>query len=827
MTITARSNSRWCERSILWLQHAGRSLRFGLRMLLKNPALSLTVLLTLALGIGANTAMFTIDYVVFLAPLPYPHPEQLVTIQSTFQGHRDWVTAGDFLDWKEQSTVFQDMNAWTVGGFNIATQEEPENVAANHVTTGFYRMMGDRFYLGRNFLPEEGVAGKDHVAILTYKMWKRLGADPKILNTAIDLDGEPYTVVGVLSPAPRDQDASDQGALISVPLVFTSDQLNHDYHWINVIGRLTPGINIIQAQTETNVIAKRIAQAYPKSSQGWSVTVEPLKSASVPEDRKSTLWLLLGAVGLVLLIACVNVANLLLANGTTRRKEVAVRSALGGSQAAIFTQFLTESLLLAFAGALLGVGTAYVLLKGLIAVMPAHTLPPQADLRLNMPVLLFTLAIATTAGILSGCAPAWFASRIHPCEAMKEGGRSGTGVDRHRLRRLLVLSEFALALTLLAGAGLVIHSFWNLVQVDLGVQTDHILTFVMVAPETRSKEPERIVSYYHRILESIRSVPGVSHATVMSGMPLDVPGFSMPFTIAGQASDPAPRPGAVVQQITPDYFGTFGVRLVKGRAFTEQDNATSMKVAMVNEDFVRHFLRDADPLRQRLVMQQFIPGVTKLGPAVEWQIVGVYHTVRSFGPRRDDAEIDIPFWQIPWDSASIGVRTAQDPSSMTKSIAAAVHAVDPQMALTEVRTMDDVRDQMFANDRFTMLLFICFALVALLLASVGIYGVMAFSVAQRSQEMAIRVALGATRSRVVTLILKEGLILCFLGSALGLIGAYLIGRAMQSMLYGVGAMDFSVFSAAAFLLLLAALLACFVPARRAASADPMQALRTE
>jgi putative ABC transport system permease protein len=827
MTITLGRNSGATEHSLLLLQHAARSVRFGLRMLLKNPALTLTVLLTLALGIGTNTAMFTIDYAVFLSPLPYPHPEQLVTIQSAFQGHRDWVTAGDFLDWKEQSTVFQDMNAWTRGGFNIATQEEPENVAASHVTTGFYRMRGDRFYLGRSFLPEEGVAGKNHVVILSYKMWKRLGADPKILNTAIDLDGEPYTVVGVLSPVMQDRDVRDPGSLLSVPLVFTSDQRNHDYHWINVIGRLKPGIDITQAQTETNVITNRIAQAYPKSSQGWSVTVEPLKSSSVPDERKSTLWLLLGAVALVLLIACVNVTNLLLASGTTRRKEVAVRAALGGSRAAIFAQFVTESLLLAFAGALLGVGTAYAMLKGLIAVMPANILPPQVGLRLNLPVLVFTLAIATIAGILSGCAPAWFASRVDPCEAMKEGARTGAGFNRRRLRRLLVLSEFTLALTLLAGAGLVIRSFWNLVRVDLGVRTDHVLTFVMVAPETRSKDPERIVSYYQRILSSIRSVPGVSHATVMSGMPLDVPGFSMPFTIAGQSLDPAQRPGAVVQQITPDYFRTFAVRLVRGRAFTEEDNATSMKVAMVNEDFVRHFLRGADPLRQRLVMQQFIPGLTKLGPAVEWQIVGVYHTVRSFGPRRDDVEIDIPFWQTPWDSASIGVRTAEDPASMTKSIAAAVHAVDPQMALTEVRTMDDVRDDMFANDRFTMLLLICFALVALLLASVGIYGVMAFSVAQRSQEMAVRVALGATRSRVITLILREGLILCLLGSALGLIGAYLIGRAMQSILYGVGVMDFSVFTAAAFLLLIAALLACFVPARRAASADPMQALRAE
>jgi predicted permease len=810
------------KRSILWLQRARQNLRFGLRMLLKNPGLSLTILLTLALGIGANTAMFTVDYAVFLAPLPYPHPEQLVTIHSAFQGHRDWVTAGDFLDWKEQSTVFQDMNAWTGGGFNIATQEEPENVSSSHVTTGFYRMMGDRFYLGRNFLPDEGAAGKDHVAILTYRMWKRLGGDPRLLSKAIRLDGDPYTVVGVLSPG-----VGDKGAPVSVPLVLKSDELNHDYHWINVTGRLKAGVSITQAQMEIDAVAAHIARTYPKSSHGWSVTVEPFKNASLPNDRKSTLWLLLGAVALVLLIACVNVANLLLANGIARQKEVAVRSALGASRATVFVQFLTESLMLTVAGALLGVATGYAMLKGFIAVMPAHTLPPQADLRLNLPVFAFTLAIATLAGVLFGCAPAWFASHVDPGEAMKEGVRSGTGAGRRRLRRLFILSEFALALTLLARAGLVIHSYWNLVRVDLGVRTDHILTFVIVAPATRSKEPERIVSYYHQILANIESVPGVSHAAVMSGMPLDVPGFSMPFTIAGQPLDPSQRPGAVVQQITPDYFRTFGIRLMKGRAFTEQDNATSTKVAMVNEDFVSHFLRGVDPLRQQIVMQQFIPGVAKLGPAIDWQIVGVYHTVRSFGPRRDNAEVDIPFWQIPWDSASVGVRTTEDPASMTRSVAAAVHAIDPQMALTDARTMDQVRDEMFANDRFTMALFFSFAVIALLLASVGIYGVMAFSVAERSHEMAIRVALGATRSRVVTLIVKEGLVLALLGSALGLFGSYFMGRAMRSILYGVGAIDVSAFVLTVLLLLSAALLACIVPARRAASVDPMRSLKTE
>ena len=803
-----------------WLHQVERSLRFGLRMLAKNFGLTVTVVLTLALGIGANTAMFTVNYAVFLAPLPFPHADQLVTIQSMFQGHRDWVSTGDFRDWKEQATVFQDVNAWTGGGFNIATLGEPENVRASHVTTRFYEMMGDRFYLGRNFAPEEGTPGKDHVVILTYAMWKRLGADPKLLNTEIRLDGEPYTVVGVLAAGMR-----DKGALVSVPLVFGPNRLNHEYHWINVVARLKPGVSVAQAQMEIDSIVARTAQVYPKSGRGWSAKVERYESAPVPKDRKSMLWLLLGAVAVLLMIACVNVANLLLASGISRQKEIAVRSALGASRAAIFIQFLVESLLLAVAGGIVGTAAGYIMLKALIAFMPPHTLPPQADVRLNMWVLAFTITASALAGVIFGWVPAWFASRVDPCESMKETGRTGIGVGRHRVRRFLVVSEFALAVTLLAAAGVVIHSFWNLIHVDLGVRTDHALTFVLVAPHNGSKESARLINYYHQVLANIEAVPGVSSATVMSGMPLEVPGFSMPFSIAGQPAGVGQQPGAVVQQITPEYFKTFGIHLVQGRTFSEQDNVASAKVAMVNEDFVRHFLQGTDPLRQRIVMQQFIPGVAELGPAVEWQIVGVYHTVRSYGPRRDDAEIDIPFWQIPWDSASIGVRTVEDPESMQKGIAAAVHAVDPQMALTEVQTLDEVRDQMFAGDRFTMILFLCFAVVALFLASVGVYGLMAFSVALRSRDMAVRMALGAPRSQIVGLVIKEGLLLALAGSLLGLVGAFIVVRAMQSILYGTSTLDASVFLSALGVLLTAALLASVAPAHRASCADPMDVLR--
>jgi putative ABC transport system permease protein len=802
-----------------------QNLRFSLRMLWKSPGLTLTVLLTLALGIGANTAIFTVDYATLLAPLPYPEPDQLVIVWSKIQTFHNGVSAGDFTDWKEQSTTFQDMNAWTGGAFNIATKDQPEFVQGTRATPGFYKMTGDPFLLGRNFLPEEGQLGKEHVVILTHKLWVKLGSNPKIIGTALRMDGEPYTVVGVLAQGLADR---GQGQLI-VPLVFKPEQLNHDFHWLLVMGRLKPGVTVKQAQADMDAVTSHIATAYPKSNKGWGSFVEPLKNDFLPSERILTLWLLLGAVAFVLLIACVNVANLLLAKSMTRQKEVAIRSALGATPKTIFAQLMTESLLLAVAGGLLGIGVGYAMLHGLIAVMPEGTLPIEADLRLNFPILIFTLVATTLAGLLFGCVPAWYASRVDPGETLKEGGRTGTGIGRQRLRRALVAGEFALALALLTGAGLAIHSFVNLTRVDLGVRTDHILTFGLPVPDSRAKDTQPIVAYYRQILASIQSVPGVSHATAMTGMPLYGAGFGMPFTIAGQPAfnDPSQRPGAGFGMVTPDYFQTFGIRLVKGRFFADQDDAASVKVAVVNEEFAKRYLKGKDPLQQRVVVEQLIPGVTKLGPPVEWQIVGVYHTVRSRGLREDNPEIFIPFWQIPWPSASIAVRTSEDPTAMTKSIAAAVHHVDPQIALATPQTMEQVRDQVLANDRFTVILFASFAAVALLLAAIGIYGVMAFSVAQRSHEIALRMALGSTRNRMVGHVVKEGFMLAGIGLGIGLVGAYFVGRAMRTMLFGIGAIDYSAFVTVGVVLLFAALLACYLPARRAASANPMDALRGE
>jgi putative ABC transport system permease protein len=807
------------------VQNLLRNIRYSLRTLWKSPGLTLTVLFTLALGIGANTAIFTVDYATLLAPLPYSHPEQLVVVWSKIQTFHNGISAGDFTDWQNQNSSFQELKAFTGGNFNIASKDQPENIEGQQITPGYFKMLGLPLFLGRDFVREEGVDGKDHVVILTHKLWAHLGGDPKLVGRQMRINGEPYTVVGILPPGLFDRDS----AQLTVPLVFKPEQLNHDFHWLLSVGRLKPGVTIKQAQADMDSVTRHIAEVYPKSNKGWGAFVEPLKNDFLPSERKQTLWFLLGAVGFILLIACVNVANLLLARGIARQKELAVRSALGASRKSIFQQLLTESLLLSLAGGVLGVGVGYAMLRAVVAIMPRNTLPTEADLHLNLPVLLFTLTATTLAGVLFGSAPAWYASRIDPGETLKEGGRGGTSAGRHRLRQSLVIGEFALALTLLTGAGLAIHSFLNLLRVDLGLRTDHVLTFFLPVPDSRPKDPEKIIAYYRQMLFRVRSVSGVTSATAMTGLPLFGAGFGMPFTIVGKPafSDPSQRPNTGFGMVTPGFFETFGIRLVRGRAFTDQDNAGSIKVAVVNEEFVRKYLKDTDPLRARISVEQLIPGVTKLGPPVEWQIVGVYHNVRTRGLREDYPETQIPFWQIPWPSAGIAVRTANDPASMIKTIAGAVHSVDPEIALGEPRSMEEVRDLVLSNDRFTLTLFVSFAVVALLLAGLGVYGVMSFSVAQRSHEIALRMALGADRNRVVALVVREGLALACIGLILGLMGAYFVGRGMQSTLYGVGKIDLSVFGLVAVVLVMAAVIACLIPAFRAASVQPMQALRTE
>jgi len=803
-----------------------RHLQFGIRLLWKNPGFTSVAAIALALGIGANTAIFSVVYATLLAPLPYRQADRIVIVWSRVGGGRNVVSAGDFLDWKQQNSVFESIAAWNGRQMSLSTSSHPEQVQAEPCTPGFLGVLGQPLLLGRDFLSEEGEVGKDHEVILTHKLWKnRFGADREILGTQIRLDAEPYTVVGVLAPGATDRVQSE----LYIPIAFKPEQINHEFHWLLVLARLKPGVTVAQANADMQSVTKHIAEVYPKSNTGWSATVEPLQNDFLSRDTIRALWTLLGAVGFVLLIACANVANLLLARGTARRREVAVRGALGATRGQLFGQFLTESVTLAGMGGALGVALAWGFLKLILALMPPFTLPSEADVRLSVPVLLFTLMASMLSGILFGCAPAFQATRLNLTDALKEGDRGGVGRSRHRVRHVLVVAEFALALTLLAAAGLAIHSFWNLSHVDAGFRTDHILTFTLPAPTERRPQPEQMLAFYRQLLERVNALPGVASSSVSTGMPVYGASFGMEFDIVGkEVADRSQRPGASFNMASPGYFSTFGIHMLRGRTFTEADGAGGMPVAIVNSELVRKHLPNVDPLTQRIAVDQLIPGVAKLGPPITWQIVGVYENVRNRTPKDGDfPEIIVPFAQSPWPGVGMAVRTVGDPASMTKGIAAVLQSMDPDLPMADVRTMDQAVDESMGGDRFGAVLFGTFAGIALMLAAFGIYGVMSFAVAQRTHEIGLRVALGATSRQVLGMILKEGMTLGVIGVVIGLAGAWSVGRVMKSLLYGISALDYGAFSAVAAILMTSAFLACYVPARRATLVDPLTALRDE
>jgi putative ABC transport system permease protein len=808
------------------MRNRWRDLQFGLRLLWKNPGFTTVAVLALALGIGANTAIFSVVYATLLAPLPYHEPDRIVMVWSYVTGHRNGVAAGDYLDWKRQNTTFESIAAWTGSSMSLSNENHPETVNAQRCTPGFLGVLGQPLMMGRDFLPEEGELGKDHEVVLTYKLWKsRFGSDREILGKQVRMDAEQYTVVGVLAPGATDRVQSE----LFVPLAFRPNQINHEFHWILVMARLKPGVTVAQANSDMASVTKHIADEFPKSNQGWGASVEPLQNDFLNRDTVRALWILLGAVGFVLLIACANVANLLLARGTARQREVAVRGALGATRGQLFGQFLTESLALASIGGALGVALAWTFLKAILALMPAYTLPSEADVTLNIPVLLFTMAATMMAGVLFGCVPAFQAARLNLNDTLKEGGRGGVGAAKHRIRHALVLAEFALAVTLLAAAGLAVHSFWNLTHVNMGFQTDHILSFGLPMPTDRRPQPEQMVSFYRQLIERVQSLPGISSVSVSTGIPVNGTNFGMPFDVVGkEVADRSQRPGAGFNMVTPEYYSTFGIRISRGRAFTAADTAGGMRVAIVNSELVKKYFPNVDPLTQRVSVEQLIPGVANLGQAVPWQIVGVYDNVRNGGPKGDGfPEIDVPFAQSPWPGVSMAVRTMGDPASMTKSIGAVINSLDPDLPMTDVKTMDQLIEDSMGGDKFGAVLFGTFAVIALLLAAFGIYGVMSFGVAQRTHEIGLRMALGAGSSQVLGMVLKEGMTLGVVGLLIGLAGAYGVGKVMRNLLFGIGTIDYGAFSAVAAILMLSAFLACYIPARRATHVDPMAALRGE
>src|SRR5580765_2187133 len=631
-----------------------QNLNYSIRTLLKNPGFTATAVLTLALGIGATTAIFSVVYAVF-EPMPYPNPDQLVMIWTTNRGNRNSVSTVDYLEWKRRSSSFAGINAWTSGTFNVGGGERPEQVAGSWRTPGFFTMEGLSFMLGRDFTEEGGQPGRDHVVILSNRLWARsFASNPDILGKDIRLNGEPYTVVGVLPPGIHDRFNSQ----LWVPLSIPTDPTGQVMRSVSVMARLKDNVTMAQAQAEMSGIEQQLLDERPKSNL-LGVSVQPLHLNFLTDATQRNLWLLLGAVGFLLLIACVNVANLLLARGTSRQREMALRAALGASRGRLFAQLLTESLVLATVGGGLGLLLASAIIDLIQVVMPpvGTMLPSEAEIRISVPVLSFTLAISTIGGLLFGSMPAWQASRLDLNEVLKLGGRTGGSGGRRNPRRLLVITEFALALTLLACGGLALRSFWNLTRIDLGIRTDHLLSFRLSVPDQRLKSPDQMRAYYRQMLEKIRAVPGIRSVAAMTGTPAGGTGMGTRFNIAGRApANPAERPGASFQTVTSGYVDTLGISMVKGRSFDEHDNETSMRVAIVNEFFVSRFLAGVDPIGQRIVMNEMKPGAPPGNP-IEWQIVGVFHNVRGAGFRDDRPEMDVPFWQNPLPRASFVLRT--------------------------------------------------------------------------------------------------------------------------------------------------------------------------
>jgi putative ABC transport system permease protein len=819
----------------LGLDSLWRNVGFALRQLRRSPGFALTAILTLALGIGPTVAIFSIIWATFLAPLPYPQADRMVVAWTHYKGERYPTRADDFAEYAAQSHSFQRLDFLSWEAYHLTNQDHtPDQISGSAISPGFYTQNCEvQIALGRDFLPSEGLPGANHVVMLTNRLWsERYHSDPNILGKTLLVNDEPYTVVGVLQPIATDRSGTHFLVPVSHPAGAHSDDFG------NVFGRLKPGATLAEAQAELAVIDRRIASTRDggKNAELWSVSVEQFKNDWLDRKLERNLWLLLASVGLVLLIACANVANLLLARGGSRKQEFAVRAALGATRKQIFVQLLTESLALALAGGAIGVAMGWSIMKLSMSILPLEKMSAEAEVGLNMPVLLFAIAATVVAGVLFGCAPGMQASKLNLSDTLKQGARAVGGGGRTPTQSVLVVVEVALALVLLSGAGMALHSFWNLRHIDLGFTVDRVVVAGLrprIQARRGQRQPlppsEQTVVEQHQLLSKIRTVPGAADAALATGLPLHGYG-AFPFAIAGQPVDKDPPPAADLQFVSPSYFGTFGIRLMRGRFLNESDIAGAPLAIVVNETFVRRYLHDTDPMTQHLVLPRLVPGMNKNPQFDTYQVVGVFHDVldNTHLTGTVEPEMFASQWQAAWPFTWVAVRTvAPDPTIVTRGLQAAVAAVEPTSAIDHVEVMRETVDEQGSGDRFEMALLGGFAALALLLAAVGVFGVIAFSVAQRTHEIGIRMALGARRHEVVMLVASGGIRLAFFGVVIGLAGAYGLGRLMQSTLYGVGAVDIGSLTAVSALLLVVAALACWLPARRSAAIDPMQALRNE
>jgi putative ABC transport system permease protein len=817
-----------------------QDVRFGARMLAKSPGFAAVTVLALALGIGANTAIFSVVNGVLLRPLPYRNAERLVFLgEWSRQIPEMSVSWPNFVDWRAQNHSFDAMGAFRSGGYVLTGAGEPERLTAREVSHEFFPALGVSPMAGRDFAEADDKPGAEKTVLLSYGVWqRRFGGDPSVVGRPLTLNNESYTIVGVLPKEFQWQASVD----IYVPLGTQADRMQSrgNHPGIYVVALLKPGVTVAAARDDMKAITTRLAEQFPKEIGGNSFTLETLQDTAT-KDIRSSLWVLMAAVGFVLLIACANVANLLLARAASRSREIAIRTALGAGRARIVRQLLTESVLLAIAGGALGALLASWGVAALVSSV-SDTIPLVIlqNIRLDSRVLAFTLGVSVLTGLLFGLAPAIHSSRSNLNESLKEGGRSGSeGAARHRVRNFLVVAEVAISLLLLVGSGLLIKSFMNLRHADLGFDPDHVLTMRVSLPEARYKENPQIENFYTQLLQRVKTLPGVESAGLTVGLPMNG-GIESSIRVEGkEVNDPRDAPVAVTLSVSPEYLRAMDIRLVQGRYFTEQDREGTTPVVIVDDTLAARFFPGEPPLGKRLHV-----GGGDL-PGMRWmEIVGVVRHVKHYSPDEEGrVEIYRPYNQFPFEpdaaflkdeppikyprGMSLAVRSNSDPAALAASIRGVVREIDPDLPVSFVQSMNEIVAQTISPQKFATWMLGLFAGVALLLAALGIYGVMAYSVTQRTHEIGIRMALGAKRADVLRMILGQGMRLTLVGVGLGLVGAFAVTRALSAMLFGVKATDPLTYGGVAVLLAGVALLSCLLPARRATKVDPMIALRYE
>ena len=804
-----------------------QELRYGARRLKLSPAFTAVVVATLALGIGANTAIFSVVNAVLLRPLPYRAPDRLVTIEHFYPSLNALqapVSVAGFVDYRDKLTSFEGMAVQSGLGANLTGHGDPERIQGSRVTGAFFSTLGVSAARGRTIVPGEDVQGKDQVVVLSDALWHRLFAgDPSAIGKTLQLNGRSYDIVGIMPPGFRD--FFGRTAELWVPLAFTPAQLSggRTNEWLSLTARLKPGTTIETAQTELTVFAEQLKKQYPDQyPPDWTLKVTTFNEKATGRIRPALL-MLLGAVGFVLLIACANVANLLLARAASRQKEVAIRTALGASRWHLVRQLLIESVLLALIGGALGLLIAWVGVRTLAASSLA-TLVGEG-ISIDGTVLAFTLGLSVITGLLFGLVPAVQISMSRFHDTLKEGGRS-VSADRgsHAVRRLLVVAEVALALMLLVGAGLLIKSFSRILGVSPGFDAKNVLTFGVSLPAARYTNDTTRIAFWDQALPRLAAIPGVRSVGATSTMPFSGGWSTGSFSVEGYTPKPGEQdPWGDIRIATPGYAETLRIPLRKGRFISDQDVPGGPAVAVVDEEMVRRYWPDADPIGKRIF---FDPGP---GPPIEYiTVVGVVgHAKQASLDAEDRVQMYFPYRQAAQGFMSVVVRSDVPPETLIPAVRQAVQSVDKDQPLSQVKTMEELLAQSVGQRRLSMLLIGVFAGVAMLLASIGIYGVMSYAVAQRAHELGIRMALGAARGNVLALVLRQGMTLVVIGLAIGIAGAFAVTRFLESQLFNVDPTDPATFTIVAFALASVALVATLVPAMRATRVDPLVALRQE